>query len=104
MGTVATLMGFRIDEVRLSMPSDPFTIRIFVPDGDPEGVLSPPAASRQLATSVAYTRIHSRQRVATTLGPHHTRDGCGMTDHVWTISELLSYRVHVDFLNQLHDI
>jgi hypothetical protein len=28
----------------------------------------------------------------------------GMTDHVWTTNELLSYRVSAAFLDQLHEI
>ncbi len=28
----------------------------------------------------------------------------GMTDHVWTMTELLSYRVPAEFLDRVHDI
>lgn len=28
----------------------------------------------------------------------------GMTDHVWTMTELLSYRVPAEFLDQVHTI
>ena len=56
-------------------------------------MLAPP----QLASGIAHTGTHQRQRVAPQMA-------AGMTDHVWTTAELLGYRVPARFLDTLDAI
>jgi len=79
-----------------------------------------PWLEKQLWLSLAYYHLvlpHDslRQRLNTpepTRGSGSARCWCpitpamaaGMTDHVWTMTELLSYRVPAEFLDRVHDI